>query len=871
MVGVQPEGVDVRSGVRHGGRGPGAQRIWLLVVALLIALISAPAEGQAKPDEIQLTILDVGYNSAYRNGTWVPVDVIVENEKSDVSGYLEIRTYAAAGPVQSPVYRVPIESPNHSRKRFRVHCQLNDTMRVEAMVYHKGRRVVEVPSWVNVMPIRPTDSLIMIMDEISGNFTFLYNVLQDSTGDRKVYRHELSTEELSQLPGYSSCYGAFDLIVMSEIDPGRISVRHRELLRDYVQSGGVLVACVGESASAYRGSWVEELLGVRIGETQLVTEPEYAPLVLPPGSEAKANASRQYSVALMEPAQDGVVVFGEQLVLATMRKIGSGSAIGLAVDGPSKALQDTDGYRALWRELASKRQARRTLNYGQAAQAVVQQLPWISGVRIQPKSTVMAYLGLYFVVGIVGNWLFWNRMKRREMAWVCLVILSIGFTTYAVTFGTLGRAKNSEISYVDIIEVPLDAETGDLHTLAGVLTAGTAYYAGTLASEYALATEATALDIQNMYGGRPRGYAEFSPFTLIEGSLSRVEDMRVGASELRLLHIEHQVPVSGGVEGTLTQSDTGLQGDLLNKTGLRIDSAYLYYMGRFHRMNATADGWRVDLSNASMEGMQIDVFEQVLEQVRNNGGSWYGYGETHPENQRTRLLTALAMAPAMGGVPTLDATLGPFVIGWANGASMQSILMDEPIPERLHETLVIADVELRESEMARGLAVPLQVQVTGQTIYSQRQSSNQTYALTPGTNADLYIQLPVTGVNRFDRYGPISIEVTWAGPSSALSMYLHPGDSGKREEIPGTPKTVTRNGESVKQMVYTLADWQRLAAVRGAQGVQGQIMVSLFASSARGNAHQEVGEFTVRASVQRRGIDTSGGNWKSWPLSKPSS
>jgi hypothetical protein len=102
-------------------------------------------------------------------------------------------------------------------------------------------------------------------------------------------------------------------------------------------------------------------------------------------------------------------------------------------------------------------------------------------------------------------------------------------------------------------------------------------------------------------------------------------------------------------------------------------------------------------------------------------------------------------------------------------------------------------------------------------------------------------------------------------------MYVLAGDSGKREEIPGTPATITRDGKSVEQMVYTLSDWPRIATARTAAGSPAQIMVSLFASSARGKGRQEIGEFTVRATVQRRGIDTSGGNWKSWPLSKPSS
>lgn len=848
------------------------------VFSALALAFGVDASAQTRNDEIRVTILDVGYNSAYRNGTWVPVDVLVENERSDVSGYLEVRTYWGSNQTQSPVYRVPVESPQHSRKRFRVHCLLNDTLRVDATLYHRGRRVVEVPSWVNVTPIRPTDSLVLIMDEISGNFTFLYNVLQDASGERRVYRHELNTEELSDLPGYEPCYSAFDLIIMSEIDPGRISVRHRELLRDYVESGGVLVACIGESATAYRGSWVEELLGVRVGETQLVRETDYAPLVLPAGMADRANSSRQYSVVALEPAANDVVVKAEQLVLATMRRVGSGAAVAIAVDGPSKALQDTDGYRTLWRDLAAMRAARRDLNYGQAAQAVAQQLPWISGVRIQPKSTVMAYLGLYFVVGIVANWLFWNRLKRREMAWVCLVVISIGFTAYAVTFGTLGRAKNSELSYIDVVEIPLASDTANRHSLAGVLTAGTAYYSGALSSEYALATEATRLDAQAMYGGRAR--AEFSPFTFIEGSPARVEGMRVGASELRLLHIENQIPVTGGVEGDLVHDSTGLRGTLINRTGFAVPRATLYFRGKFYPLQSTGDGWTADLDSTELTSYTDPTFEQLLERLRGSSGFWNAYGDMNSENLHGRVVLALMLQPTQGGAPNLDPLLGPYVVGWATRPAEPSFHLDEPIPLRMQDTLVIADVAVRKEKSAANVAIELPIQATSLQDRGRGYGGRDRYMLPMGARTDVYINAPTRSADLAMSYGALTIEVIWEGPSRSMSLFVRDPSGGELEEVPGEQYAAPEYGSEVTRSVYTIEDWKARL-----MGMEGQLVVTLFAaprrlepdtrpesrSQAPAFQHYDQGTFSIRATVAEQPETETGGDWKSWPLSKPSS
>lgn len=864
MVGIQPEGMDVRSEVRR-------RICWrAVVVAAWLLAIGVEAWGQARDNEIRVTILDVGYNSAYRNGTWVPVDVIVENEREDISGYLEVRTFWNTNRVQSPVYRVPVESPLHSRKRIRVHCLLNDTLRVEASLYERGRRVEEVPTWVDVTPIRPTDSLVLIMDEISGNYAFLYNVLQDASGERRVYRHELSTDELSDLPGYATCYEAFDLIVMSDIDPGRIGVRHRELLRDYVESGGVLVAGIGESANVYRGSWIEELLGARIGESKIVRDTEYAPLVLPAGTAGRANESRQYSVPTLEPVMDGVLVRGGDEVLATMRRVGSGAVVGLTVDGPSKALQDTEGYRDLWRDLAAMRHARRNLEYGQATQAVEQQLPWISGVRIQPKSTVMAYLGLYVLVGIVGNWLFWNRLKRREMAWVCLVFISIGFTAYAVTFGTIGRAKNSEISYIDVIEIPQGNDAAERHSLAGVLTAGTARYSGSLANEYALATEAARWSMQAM-SVRRGPTVDPSPFTFVEGSPARVEDMRVGASELRLLHIEDQVAVPGGVEGALIHDESGLHGELINHTGFRLPDALLYYSGRFYALRAKDEGWIVELNPSALEHQADRRFDPILETLTNYGGMWnVGYGG-NIDTLHHQLMLALMLRQPQGGQPSTDPLLGPFVMGWAGSSIEPSLDLDEGIPERMHDTLVIADVTVVRGDEASGIPIELPVQVSGAG-YNQGRG-RQMYTVNVGTSADVYISVPSSNADLSAAYGPLEIEIVWEDATVESTVYVRDPASGKLDETP--VRLQTGDGQSSanappapdRMQRYVIENWRRYV-----MGQQGQVVVSILPRivEARPQNQGSVGRFSVRATVEQGSSQKPEGDWKLWLSSKPS-
>ena len=146
-------------------------------------------------------------------------------------------------------------------------------------------------------------------------------------------------------------------------------------------------------------------------------------------------------------------------VLATIRPVGSGHVATIAVDAAGKALHGTAGFTALWRNLIELREEAAEPNYEFASWQAANTLPSATGIRVYPRSSVLMYLGLYFAVGIVGNWIFWSLLKRREMAWVCLVFVSFGFTAYALVYGTAGRAKATEISQLEVLRLPLEAFT----------------------------------------------------------------------------------------------------------------------------------------------------------------------------------------------------------------------------------------------------------------------------------------------------------------------------------------------------------------------------------------------------------------------------
>ena len=68
----------------------------LLTFLWATAFVSSAGFAQDAIDEQEKEILlsiDVGYNSAYRAKSWVPVEVLIVNEQDDLGGWLEVRTF----------------------------------------------------------------------------------------------------------------------------------------------------------------------------------------------------------------------------------------------------------------------------------------------------------------------------------------------------------------------------------------------------------------------------------------------------------------------------------------------------------------------------------------------------------------------------------------------------------------------------------------------------------------------------------------------------------------------------------------------------------------------------------------------------------
>jgi len=827
----------------------------ILALTIGFACVAQDESQLAQPNELLVEVMPQ-FVSTVRANSWAPVDILVNNNKQDISGSLELVLMRLDERI-GPNYRVRVESPKGSRKRFRIYCNFQDATEISVMLYNGRRAALSARVTARVNTIAENDVLALILDDQPEDYGFLFNVVKDLSQTFEYHRESLRTEELSQLPEYPQCYDPYTMIVLGRIDPEAVPARQRELFRRYVEYGGIIVVCLGENSPRYRGTWVEELAGVTYGDVESSDELALARRVF---NEAGASGAREDkpvvfskvmpTKGILVPASTAGNDNPESLPISTLRPLGAGHVASLAVDVSGRALHGSIGYSELWRSMIRLREESLDLHYDYAASQAEYTLPSATGIRVFPRSSVLIYLGLYFLVGIVGNWIFWSLLKRREMAWVCLIFISFGFTTYALVYGTAGRAKQTEVAQMEVLRLPRDGATAKLRSTVGVVAARTSRYALTFPRAYPLVSDVAGLPLSGMTS-QSSLLSRVNAFQFMQGPTSTVDNFTVGASTMRLIQVESEMPFMGNVEGSLVWDERGIHGTLTNNTGLKIDSPFLIVNGRKFSVPVSEGVWNVDVPTASITARSVDFAGQ-----NTFYGSMYS-GELMSINElQDAYLNSLLTEGS--GWSFYDARLGPFICGWVDSKPVGSVDIGEEATERIYATLLVADIGISRLPSAGPRRLDLEVSSFGTGGGGVYSGWNQMNYITTNEPVPAFVVVPRQFIGRSDVR--VMVEVFWNASSGGECVFLPkgapltwPAENMKNSEAqqPGSTSTNVNT--------YEIPDWNaHLNADTGL--IEGAIMVIPQSDSPRSG----YGEAMVRAHILDPQTDSYGGDWKLW-------
>lgn len=656
------------------------------IAAVWTGCLVADAQPTRAPDDDIIVNIEPRYLTAYRDGSWVPVDVVIRNDKHDINGWVELRR-KAGDVVQSPIYRVPADLPKGSTKRFRLHCQFAGTTRIEVMLYGERRAELSLPMRMDLRPIAERDMLCLILNDEPGAFGYLIRVAQEATGGG-FYHDTLDSSMLPLMPDHDACYDSYNAVIMGEIDPERIPTEAREALTSYVARGGTLIIATGADAVRYRGSWVESLGDVRIGEPTAWNEQALAAAAFPPELQAGASPVRECLAAPLTPGEGCTqVVGGEDARLAVVRPLGAGVVATVAVGPKDEALRQCAGLQELWRDLLTMHRPGADLRIAEAATVVTNELPGVAGIRIVPRSIVVTYLALYLLVGVALNWTIWTVLRRREMAWATLVVVSIGFTTFAVIYGSAGRLSAAELYEYRVVEAPAHDAPARQHALTGILAGRSASYDLDVALDRGLVQEACGVG-GGMAIVAPRSLfatAGSRPVQWLQGDAQMLDGVGLGASEARVIIVQGAAEPLGRASANLGLSyeEGPPQRFVVNWTGPPLEQPTLYVAGVGYQLQREDDAYVVAMGD----------------QYAAPPYGYIGWGAVDDSYLLRNIQRAVVGCPSYGfGVPfgtvpvPLETSRKAYLTGWISGDEAASALVASSIENRNRRTLVVAEV-----------------------------------------------------------------------------------------------------------------------------------------------------------------------------------
>ncbi|MCC6796602.1 MAG: hypothetical protein IT366_15885 [Candidatus Hydrogenedentes bacterium] len=838
----------------------------MVCVTTLFFIVTTPSFAQpdassAAPEGQLLVDVLPQFITTYRERSWVPVDVLVRNNKQDISGTIDITMFTGEDP-RSPAYRLPVESPKGSVKRFRLYCNFSKATAMNVMLYNGRRAALPDPLRLTSRPIDKNDVLALVLDDEPADYGFVFNAVQEMSPGLGYHRESLRIGEMSQLPEFPQCFDAYTMIILGKFDPMEVPERQRELLLRYVEHGGVIVLCIGENAQRFKGTWVEQLAGVAIGDVAASNEAALAGDVFGPDLAQGARDDKSIVYARITPGSGAFIQSlggsATNVVLATIRPIGSGHVATIAVDAAGKALHGTAGFIALWRNLIELREEAAEPNYEFASWQAANTLPSATGIRVYPRSSVLIYLGLYFAVGIVGNWIFWSLLKRREMAWVCLVFISFGFTAYALVYGTAGRAKATEISQLEVLRLPLESPTAKLRSTVGIVAARSSRYNLAFPNAYPLVSD---IDSRSTMMGMPQNdslMGRMNVFQFMQGPNAAVNNFSVGASEMRIVQVESEIATPGKIEGGLTWDAEGIHGELRNNTGLKVRNPFLLINGQQHRVDINDNTWRANIPNAALAAR--DRMQDVSNRYMMNFG-YYGGGTMDVGQLKDQYLKDLFAAER--NTAFIDERIGPYVCGWLDSTNpIKSVDLGEPAQERVFGTLLIADVSIDLAPGAGVRRIELDVDVPmgnrNQQFPPQYYGGDAlSYSVNGPEPLPVLITIPRNYLSRTDATLVVDVYTLEQGNNAQAVFYPKDADENWAKEHGGESTAENQSGQNVRITAFTVADWAS-RVTEDTHQVEGIITVN------QNGIRQGFARVDVRARLLIPQTQFYGGVWKPW-------
>lgn len=484
-----------------------------------------------------------------RAGSWAAIEVDLQNDGPSIQGELRVD----GGSQSNARYAMAVDMPTGSRKTYVLHAQPPAFGRnVKVDLVANGQVVDSVT--VAYLVHESTQLVIGVLAERPAGVVSQINLPNSPMGVAPT----VVPLTVADLPGRVEGWGTLDRLVWQDVDSNQLSNEQVGALRRWLAAGGRLVIVGGSAGLGTLSALPDDILPYRPTAT-VDLDPVLLTTLLGPLPDGATEM----------PAMAGALARGRALatsgdrVVAAELGYGSGRITLLGFDPTTKWLAESKNVATLWRSLLPDRtgDGALLLDDSQLVQAVYQ----LPALALPPTSGLLAIIAAYILIIGPINYLVLKRIDRRELAWITMPVLVLGFAAAAFGYGAFLRGTDVVVNEVAIVRGAPDATEATAQVYFGIFSPTRTTYQVVVPQGALLAAPIT---------GDPFGQGT-TTLDILQGTgaeqPSAVRNLSVGTGSIRIVRAQLPVTaprmrvelklVNGTLQGTFENaSDEPLEG-----------------------------------------------------------------------------------------------------------------------------------------------------------------------------------------------------------------------------------------------------------------------------------------------------------------------
>jgi hypothetical protein len=541
---------------------------------LCFAVLNAPNTARAAQNkQVQLSV-QAGYQGYYRANSWVPLLVTVTNTGPDLSGKLRVTGFGTSG-LSAGEYTTDIDLPNQSSKQVFLYVTLGPAQQVKVeLVTEFGVVADQSPS------IKLVQSSELIYAVITDSPRGTVDLQPTHTGLGNAYQ---ANWHIENVPDLGQALNGIDVLVLTDVDSGTLTINQRQAIQEWVATGGHLVVTGGPNWQKTQAG-VTNLLPLKPNATTtLASLPSLAAYAGKPTTKLEAPQGTPIIVAQGDLTKGAQILAQESSVpLLARQSVGKGTVDYLAIDPGIEPYSSWKDRVQFWLTLFTSTGQQPSWSNGILISSAAQLAAnLIQGLRLPDVAQLAGFLAIYIIIIGPLNYLILNRLGRREWAWLTIPLVVLSCSGVAFITGLSLRGTQATLNRLALVQVWPGSDVAQVDGVIGLLAPRRSTY--TLTAHNGL-TMRGLIDESNIGGPGSDLNASISQFPDYEA-----RDVPVDAG-LTAVFATNGYTKAPSLEGSAVitppdkkptpfQNPINISGTVKNTTGMTLENAVVLVTG----------------------------------------------------------------------------------------------------------------------------------------------------------------------------------------------------------------------------------------------------------------------------------------------------